>query len=342
MPKSSRQLQLEIDLALRNKPRTRNKARLEIAYPAELEQAGKHFHSGINAPGEVRGLAMSARNIGVTAGNVSDALLESLELHSFNGGPLLFVDSGAFSEVEFHKDGPPTVVQPMSDDTWRKRLKLYEILAAMYRIRCYLVAPDRVGDQQVTLARLSKYALQIAACAAHRANIIVPVQKGAIPMAEFYRMECLVLGLRTPPIAGIPMEKDATTLRELAEFAKSLPVFGARIHLLGIGPRAKGGRYAKAIAAIKGANFNCTITSDSALVPGLVGRTNGPGRGPRVLTRLQDEARASSWRDPHSTSKRRGDDTKAYALSKQGADEQRRVDAAAVAAGWRDTELDDD
>lgn len=310
--------------------RTTNRMRLEIAYPAELTQANQHFASGVNAPGELEGLARSARNFGITATEVRPPLLEMLERLSFNGGPKLFVDSGAFSEVKFHKDGPPTVSKAITDAEWKKRLDLYEWCAMTYGPRCYLVAPDRVGDQQVTLDRLAKYGARIAACAARRANIIVPIQKGKLPMSVFAVRALGILGLRERPIIGVPMKKDATSNAQLTELVDSLPWYDVRIHLLGIGPESP--RFAKAIEIIKGLRPNAAITSDSVTIRRLVGRSNGRGGGPRALTKYQDEARAGGERDPQRV--------KAHGLMRQGADEYELERQAAIAAGWRDTELD--
>jgi hypothetical protein len=307
--------------------------RLEVAFPTELLQAGEHFTSGVNAAGEVRGLASSARHIGITLAKVGrTGFLEEVELHS--GGLLhLFVDSGAFSEVDFPPNAAPVVARPIEHATWIERLELAERLAASYRTRCYVVAPDRVGCQATTLERLARYAAHVAAIASHRAQIIVPVQKGAMSMSAFYAKACAVLGLRTAPIAGVPMRKDATSLEELAELVGSLPWFGARIHLLGLGPKAKYRRFEKVVALIKSIRPNATITSDSTqAIRGQVGRTNGRKGTPRALTIAQDRAHAAGLR---------GQAKKAASLADLGF---QAIDAeleAANAAGWFDVELFD-
>ena len=126
------------------------------------------------------------------------------------------------------------------------------------------------------------------------------------------------------------MMKDATSIDELREFASTLPWFGARIHLLGIGPKAKQGRFWQAIEAIKSVRPNCEVTSDSALVPSLVGRTNGAKKGPRILTALQDDARKLGLK---------GHETKRYGLTLQGWQENAKNLARAKAQGWVDVEL---
>lgn len=304
--------------------------RPEVAYPAEPVQAGEHFASGVNHPGEVRGLALSARHVGITAGELREGLLEELELFGGAGGSLrLFVDSGAFSEVAFGPEGI-SVVRPIGEAAWSEIFALQSWAARTYGTRAYLVAPDRVGCQATTLTRLERYAPHVAELASHRANIIVPVQKGELAMSAMFRRACEILNLRTAPIAGVPMKKDATSFADLAELVDSLPWFGARIHLLGIGPESK--RFAAAVRVIKAHRPNASITSDSVTIRRLVGRTNGRGGGPRPLTRYQDQARELGLDSAG---------VKAFALQRHGADEHRAEREAAHAAGWFDTELYD-
>jgi hypothetical protein len=314
-------------------------SRLEVAYPAELLQAGEHFTSGCNEAGEIRGLALSGRHFGITLAVIRPGLLEELEIYT-HCLARCFVDSGAFSEVDFPKNSAPVVARPIEHATWIERLELAHRIALTFRGRAYVVAPDRVGCQTTTLERLGRYASHVAAIASTGAQVIVPVQKGAIPMSEMYRRACELLGLATAPIAGVPMKKDATTLEDLAELVASLPWYGARIHLLGLGPKSKYHRFEKAVALIKSIRPNATITSDSTQgIRGEVGRDNGrhgvPGEvfgGPRRMTIAQDEARAAGLR---------GDAVKQNALIGVGFLELDAERAAALAAGWFDVELFD-
>jgi hypothetical protein len=162
--------------------------------------------------------------------------------------------------------------------------------------------------------------------------VIVPVQKGALPMSAMFRRACEILGLREAPIAGVPMKKDATTLEPTSPSSStSLPWYGARVHLLGLGPESK--RFAEAIRTIRRIRPNAEITSDSVTIRRLVGRTNGRGNGPRSLTKAQDEIRAMGVTDTTAV--------KAGALIRQGFDELDREREAALAAGWFDVELFD-
>jgi hypothetical protein len=179
------------------------------------------------------------------------------------------------------------------------------------------------------------------------ANVIVCVQKGAMPAGEFFRRELDVLGLRDEcVIAGVPMEKARWSIDELRAFCATLPWYGARIHLLGLGPKSKRdagqtlNRYWRAIEAIKAVRPNCLVTSDSALVPSISGRTNGRNNhpaeelgGPRIYTKLQDEARTK-----HGL---RSSDAKFYGIQGEGFIEMERDRIRAEDAGWFDEELYD-
>ena len=297
-----------------------------------MEQKAKHFHSGINDPGEVSGML---GRLGISCERTSTALLEALEERA--GGPAcLFVDSGAFSEVSF-ATGAPVVAKPITHAEWMRRLDIYARMAAAYRTRCFIVAPDQVGNQEVTLSRLATYAHIIRAIAhTHRCQVIVPVQKGALSMAEFFARELQVLQLGNDkagdpiyPIAGIPMKSDATSLEDLAEFAAQMPP-GARFHLLGCGPAALKDGYRKALAAILDNCPGADITSDSGTIRRLVGRSNGRGGAPRAMTAAQDAARAAGHE---------GSAVKHVACRNVSMSLYRAELAEVTAAGWVDPEL---
>lgn len=307
--------------------------RFEIAFPADLEQEDQHFASGLNSPGEIRGL--SGMHLGITADEIRSGLLEEIELIA-GGLTRLFVDSGAFSEVEFNpSSGCLEIAHPITDAMWTERFDLYTWAALNFGPKAYVVAPDCVGDQDLTLARLERWAPHVAAVASLRANIIVPVQKGTLPMSAMFSRACEILGLREMPIAGIPMKKDATSLEDLAELVDSMPWYGARFHLLGLGPKAKKNMFQRAIRCIRSRRPNAIITSDSAIVRGLAGRAHeykGKMTKTRDYTRFQDDARARGLKGPA---------VKAYGLGKVSHLERDLEIERANAAGWFDTELFD-
>jgi hypothetical protein len=244
-------------------------------------------------------------------------------------GAKVFVDSGAFSEITFVAvrldDGTEVPVktkeaakklikgdkinkkvakrcgegemvfglrdyEPITDEEMTKRLGTYVRIADVAGSAAYLVAPDKIGDQATTLDRQERFGHLVRAAARRGANIIVPVQKGAVAMADFYRTECEVLGVpESQLVAGIPMKKDATSTADFAEFMAA--VRPARVHLLGMGP--KNPRFDEVVRVAREASPDSELMCDSVLISSLVGKKNGPkvnGKpGPRILTKVQDE-----------------------------------------------------
>lgn len=191
----------------------------------------------------------------------------------------VFVDSGAFGEV----DRDLNVVRPMTDGQWRDILALYLRLARILRTRLTVVAPDRVGDQLETLTRMFTYAEQMYECASLSSRVLVPIQKGAFTMAEFYHHALDALGADDPLyVPAIPMKKDATSLAELAQFVQQARPHA--MHLLGIGPHNH--KFAEIARICRGVPFTC----DSNVLTASVGRS---GKRPRPLTRASDHVEQS-------------------------------------------------
>lgn len=264
-----------------------------------------YFASGTNLDGEIQGADRGGHHLGVAVPELSRH--SHWALHTRTGTTKIFVDSGAFSEVGFGPNGP-FIAREITHDEWVKRLDAYLDLSGALGKRLFVVAPDCVAHQKETFERLERYAATVrriarGECYEHAkhygegSNVIVPVQKGEVPMAEFWHRATTLLGLPNL-IAGIPMKKDATTVSELEEFVRVARP--DRIHLLGLGPESHG--FAAAIAAIRKHCPDCSITCDSVLLRRLVGRTNGRGGGPRVLTQRRDELIAAGWNPEHVSS----------------------------------------
>lgn len=240
-----------------------------------------YFASGSNRPADIRGFAAIGHAIGVAAPEVSpNAERELCALRG--GGVQVFVDSGAFSEVEFLEDGPPRVVAPISDAEWAERLALYRRLALVLGAQVHVVAPDLIGDQEATLARLAKWAPEVRELRALGANVLVPIQKGRKPQAEFVREVEQVLGF-SDFVHAIPSKKKATSMGELAAYLEA--VRPTRIHFLGLGLKNTNAGQVLALCAqfVPGAS----LSFDSNLIAANVGRG---GRAPRRLTAARDLA----------------------------------------------------
>ena len=238
-----------------------------------------YFASGANRPGDIRGFAEAGHHLGVAVHEISeDSIRELLRLR---GTPIkVFVDSGAFSEIAFGPQGP-YVVEPITHSEWRKRLGTYLRLSRSLGKQIYAVAPDMIANQRVTLERLARYG-DIVRELARRSNIIVPIQKGSMPMAQFDRAVESTLGF-SDYIRGIPMKKDATSVEELQQFLRARQP--RRIHLLGVGPDSKRGQEVQPMIAREAPGTE--VFWDSVRIRAVVGR--GPGR-PRPLTLAQERA----------------------------------------------------
>ena len=255
---------------------------------APAARAPLYFASGSNHPGEIKGFAALGQPVGVAANKCGSACMETLFRLGMSG-LRVFVDSGAFSEVDFPKHGPPVVVAPISDDEWRTRLGLYRTLALVYADRLYVVAPDRVGDQEETLARMRRYAPEMRVIAGLGANVLVPLQGGAMSLADFHVAAADALGMPAEAtIPAIPLKKRATSAESLLTYlATARPT---RLHLLGLG---RENRAAPAILdAIHRFAPDAEVSQDSVLIRSKVGHTGGKGGGTREHTLALAQVRA--------------------------------------------------
>lgn len=246
-----------------------------------------YFASGSNHAGEIRGLAMAGHDVGVAVQELNEPAIQELAGLRHTGAHV-FVDSGAFSEVDTRPDGPPVMARPIPPEEWERRLGTYARLADALGPQLYVVAPDAVGDQALTLSRLATYSPHVRSLMLQRANVIVPVQKGGMPMTEFRHIAEDILGTARL-VWGIPLKKDATKLEDVQAFVDGLAADGhqhARIHLLGMGPKSRD--YAPVVAAIREHLPDAQITADSVRITAMVGRGKD-GKNPRPLTAARDQ-----------------------------------------------------
>jgi hypothetical protein len=251
----------------------------------------EYFASGTNEPGQIWGFARIGHPLGVAA----DQCLERtgcevalLEVAQAFPEQRVFIDSGAFSEVEFIFGQGLVPVHPISDAEWRLRLGLMQSIADAYGDRALLIAPDQVGDQQSTLERLARYREQVLALAATGAEVAIVLQGGDMDLAAFEDEAARVLGW-DGFIRAFPMKKGATQGKVLRHYLERRQP--SRVHLLGVGPQYKGdkkaGRYSakQLLAMFAEVAPDVAVSWDSALIPAKVGRDKPGGR---PLTRAQD------------------------------------------------------
>lgn len=298
---------------------------------ALLSGKERHFASGSNHAGEIRACALSGVNIGVCALHLNDEAVREL-LRWLRAGARVFIDSGAFGEVAFTPNGPQ-VKREMGPMRWAQVLRLMGRLVAEGGERVHPVAPDQVGNQEVTLQRLKLWRPELRAMRADGARLIVPVQKGTASMEAFWLREAEVLGFDDFTV-GVPSKKDATTLEELHDFLLALPPLAPpALHMLGLGPTAE--HYPDVMAAVHAACPRATVWCDSVRITALVGRggvrADGSRASPRPLTAARDALLAQGHLKAHHVAQ-----VKTAALARVFHQEARTHRHLARMRGWRD------
>lgn len=215
------------------------------------------------------------RPVGVAVDRLHGLALAQLDR---NHGVPVFVDSGAFSEV----DADMNVVAPIGEAEWSRRLDVYERIAKAQGSDAYLVMPDRVGDAAYSLSLLRRYRDRIDRLASMGAQIIVPLQDTR-DLAAAHDAVSAILG-REDWIPGIPSMKGATEPAALhAYLGTHRPEV---VHLLGMGPRSKGWPTRREILEAAGVDAQL----DSVVVRSMAGRTRGPGGTPSAYTQARIDA----------------------------------------------------
>lgn len=245
----------------------------------------RYFSSGSNYPADIRGLAQLGRDVGVTATHLSpNALAEIRRLaHRVD----VFVDSGAFSEVSFR--GGWHVVKPITDADWAQILDTYEQVARWLGAGAHVVAPDQVGNQGETLARLRRYSDRLQVVAGYDATILLPLQGGELSLLDFEDAAREALGfprhLDYTITPAIPCKKGATSDDAIVAYCAARQP--RRIHLLGKGANNPGlPRLLDAIAEVSpGTRVQC----DSCWIAAKAGTTGGVGGGARPLTAARNQ-----------------------------------------------------
>jgi len=261
------------------------------------------FASGTNTAATIKGMASVRFDIGVAAPHISRVCKvcrskkggrkkvcehsnESTLLALAGTDVQVFVDSGAFSEVKFNEEKLGfDVVKPITDAKWNKILDLYKRLGEGLAEQAWVVAPDQVGSQEVTLERLERYADRLAEIADTGAVVMIVAQKGALSQADFFRAALKASGLegRSNVVAAAPCKKAATSPAELADFVRDLAP--EHVHCLGLGPtNPKIDAYMEAFVGSK-----TTVSLDSCWITANVGKAKGKTKA-KPYTRAQELA----------------------------------------------------
>jgi hypothetical protein len=226
------------------------------------------FASGMNRIADIRAAAAAGVPICVDVSRLSSqAIRKIIE----NGQPVL-LDSGAFREVAAQGD-QTQVVCAISDAEWERRLRIYAEIAKAMRSgnkACVwptvsVVAPDRVGSQEVTLLRLRRFREQMRKIHELGADVLVPLQRGPLSVSEFFTAAKETLGIDVVP--ALPMNKAAMSAAAVLEFIAASRV--SRIHLLGIGAQ---NRALKPLLRFAATNYpELQISTDANKIRAMVG-----------------------------------------------------------------------
>ena len=262
-------------------PKPGEQAVLDVKHEQQrlLAEGVRAFASGVNRPADLEGFVKAGVPIGVDVSTLTPAMIAKIK--QLNAP--VFVDSGAFSEMEFGPEGPKQA-KPISDKEWERRLGIYKELAESLGDKVTVVAPDMVGDQKVTLERLKKFSKQIHELKEMGARIIVPLQIGDMDLGEMWLTANDAVGFEVVkpgdhPFLGaddfkhegmapaFPLKKAATTPDAVLMFIREFKP--PSIHLLGMG--ASNRLADPLIKSIHEANPGTEITMDSNVLRTHVG-----------------------------------------------------------------------
>mgnify|MGYP003671542982 CR=1 FL=1 len=260
-----------------------------------------HFASGSNHPGEIRGFADFGKAVGAAISGTSKRksggsmrwyrlcrqdCIDELVRATQKGIPV-FLDSGAFSEVApTDTPGVFRVVAPITPSMWKERLSVYQELAEKAGPMANVVAPDMVGFQEQSFQRLKKYAPEVRELIRTGANVLVPLQKGSLSLAEAYKKAAQILGSEDW-VPALPFKMAATTPAELELFLAEIKP--RRVHLLGVGPRTSKAKSNALANAIRRGSPGTQVQMDSVAITAHSAREKG--KPPRRVTAAQDVAR---------------------------------------------------
>lgn len=297
-----------------------------------------YYASGSNRPGHIQGFSDLGQAVGVAAPDLDREGEDAL--HALAGtGVQVFVDSGAFSEVEFnvpHKCsssaackagecvgngelprvelpvGAPFTAAPIEHADWLRILDLYARLALSLGDQLHVVAPDKVAHADETLARLRRYQPRLCELLDLGAHVLCVAQgtpEGAevpeqlrVDHVEVDREIERILG-RSDYTRALPCKKNATSVAQVRRFAAQRRP--ERLHCLGLGIRNHDA--ARVAQAIVDESPDTLLSFDSCLLRESCGKANGRAshpaethKGRRLLTAAKDIVAARDGFSPRT------------------------------------------
>lgn len=190
------------------------------------------FASGLSRINDFRTYSRMGQAVGIVATDSSSAVLMALVEHNFNG-LRTFVDNDAFGLFQRSRrtGEPPSMDFDRVFDIYRKILR-----SVTRKGLVSIVMPDVIGNQSASLQLIEKYRARIRSFIRTGADVLIPLQAGALSLAEVYERICRSLG-STLWRAAIPCNVKRIARRELFEFVSLCRPRG--IHLLGVADHRK-------------------------------------------------------------------------------------------------------
>jgi hypothetical protein len=268
----------------------------EGAAALKLARSTLKFSSGLSSIADLTSGAFGAahnqtRGVGVTAAHISRDGVDTLAHAIVNFNTPAFVDSGAFGSyiatIKALNAGKPPPKPINFNEVFAR---YHQIMAAIHaaarddshyyqggQLGDYtdtpgqddvalkegypmplLVMPDKVGDQAGSLALLQQFKDDILDLQDSGAQIIVPVQKGQLSMAQAYEQAAKILGNKNF-IVGIPSNAEAVSPSELEDFLREARP--RAIHVLGA---AANSTLTPRIKSVLRANPDTVVTADAS------------------------------------------------------------------------------
>jgi len=253
-----------------------------------------YFASGATRSAEIAALGAAGQAVGVAVTELTKASVGAL-LDIASAVPV-FVDSGAFSEVEFTATGPAW--DAAKAPNWPEVLGVYNRLASRWPAHApglFLVAPDRVADPAHTVKLWDRYAPELRALGAFApVRLIVPLQRGGKwDQAKMWNAASKELRGATL-VAGIPSKKDATTIEELGAFLRAVRKSPPNaFHFLGLAPGAPGAQ--ERLSMVREAYPRAEVYFDSVYLRGKVGNRHHPGPYMKTKDTARRDVAETRW-----------------------------------------------
>lgn len=177
------------------------------------------YRSGASSKADAIGIVNAGVPLGITAMDSSSNVLDIAAEYASRGGNV-FVDSGAFRLV---RTGG-TIDYAVVISRYR-----YLMERTQQPSNLLLVAPDVVGDQKQSIEMLSNWLVPVRELIDSGAQVMVPIQKGAIQLEMYWRK--VSASLDREFVVGLPSNAAAIPEKEVLSFLKA--VRPAAVHFLG-------------------------------------------------------------------------------------------------------------